>query len=207
MHRRALVRFSLLRHCLPPVALGCRAGELCDRRWSTALLKAYPEHLERIDGERRSSGATARACRSTTARATRAFEAWLERSRHRGHARQALSGRRPRRRRPAKDNDPGRARNAAFFDKIYGDCRKGEVDEEPDDVAWLPTKASQRLRVHARSMASARALEAVSGRARRAAGIASTLSLFRRPAPTIAAPSPAPTASPRTATASPSTSR
>jgi len=26
---------------------------------------------------------------------------------------------------PAKDIDPGRARTAAFFNKVYGDCRKG----------------------------------------------------------------------------------
>jgi hypothetical protein len=46
---------------------------------------------------------------------------------------------------PAKDVDPGRARNAAFFDKVYGDCRKGEVEKSLTTVVWLPKKAGQRL--------------------------------------------------------------
>ena len=48
---------------------------------------------------------------------------------------------------PAAESDPGRARNAAFFDKMYGDCRKGEVSATLRTVVWLPTKARQRLRV------------------------------------------------------------
>lgn len=43
--------------------------------------------------------------------------------------------------------DPGRARNQAFFRKIYGDCRSGTVDKELVDVIWLPGKSGQRLRV------------------------------------------------------------
>ena len=53
--------------------------------------------------------------------------------RHRGHAGGALSRRRRSAAPPAKDVDPGRARNAAFFDKVYGDCRKGEVEKNLDD--------------------------------------------------------------------------
>ena len=48
---------------------------------------------------------------------------------------------------PAKDQDPGRARNAAFFDKMYGDCRKGEVAAHLVDVVWLPHKSGQHLKV------------------------------------------------------------
>lgn len=48
---------------------------------------------------------------------------------------------------PARENDPGRARNGAFFDKMYGDCRKGEVTAKLRTVVWLPTKAPQRLSV------------------------------------------------------------
>jgi D-alanyl-D-alanine carboxypeptidase len=44
-------------------------------------------------------------------------------------------------------NDPGRARNLPFFLKMYGDCRKGEVDAALKEVAWLPGKSRQRLRV------------------------------------------------------------
>ncbi len=48
---------------------------------------------------------------------------------------------------PAKDADPGRARNAALFDKMYGDCRKGEVQTHLVDVIWLPKKSGRRLKV------------------------------------------------------------
>ena len=48
---------------------------------------------------------------------------------------------------PAKDIDPGRARTAAFFNKVYGDCRKGEVQAKLVDVVWLPRKWGKTLRV------------------------------------------------------------
>lgn len=48
---------------------------------------------------------------------------------------------------PAPDADPGRARNAPFFDKMYGDCRKGEVKGKLTTIVWLPKKARQRLEV------------------------------------------------------------
>lgn len=47
--------------------------------------------------------------------------------------------------RPDFESDPGRARNAAFFDRMYGDCRKGEVKPKLKTITWLPTKAPQRL--------------------------------------------------------------
>jgi D-alanyl-D-alanine carboxypeptidase len=48
---------------------------------------------------------------------------------------------------PARDVDPGRARNAAFFTKVYGDCRKGEVVKNLVDVVWLPKKSGVRLQI------------------------------------------------------------
>lgn len=48
---------------------------------------------------------------------------------------------------PKHNEDPGRARPASLFDKMYGDCRKGEVDKHLVTVRWLPTKANQPLRV------------------------------------------------------------
>jgi hypothetical protein len=39
---------------------------------------------------------------------------------------------------PAPEQDPGRFRNTAFFDKMYGDCSKGEVQRKLTTVAWLP---------------------------------------------------------------------
>lgn len=35
------------------------------------------------------------------------------------------------------DADPGRVRNRAFFDKLYGDCAKGEVEPHLVPVPWL----------------------------------------------------------------------
>jgi hypothetical protein len=48
---------------------------------------------------------------------------------------------------PAADSDPGRVRHAPFFDKMYGDCRKGEVQAKLVDVIWLPRKWGKTLRV------------------------------------------------------------
>jgi D-alanyl-D-alanine carboxypeptidase len=47
---------------------------------------------------------------------------------------------------PARHADPGRARNAAFFNKIYGDCTVGGVAAKLVDVAWLPKKSGQKLK-------------------------------------------------------------
>ncbi|MGE0022238.1 MAG: M15 family metallopeptidase [Hyphomicrobium sp.] len=62
---------------------------------------------------------------------------------------------------PAADDDPGRARNADFFDKMYGDCRKGEVEAKLETVVWLPSKKGQRLAI-TRVNGVARRLDAVS---------------------------------------------
>ena len=39
---------------------------------------------------------------------------------------------------PGPQEDPGRFRNIAFFDKMYGDCQKGEVQKKLVKIAWLP---------------------------------------------------------------------
>lgn len=39
---------------------------------------------------------------------------------------------------PAPNMDPGRFRNEAFFKKMYGDCRRGEVARHLVHIAWLP---------------------------------------------------------------------
>ncbi len=38
---------------------------------------------------------------------------------------------------PPQD-DPGRIRNTAFFDKMYGDCRAGQVAPKLVRIVWLP---------------------------------------------------------------------
>jgi hypothetical protein len=39
---------------------------------------------------------------------------------------------------PGPRDDPGRFRNVAFFDKIYGDCTKGQVEKKLVKAPWLP---------------------------------------------------------------------
>lgn len=46
---------------------------------------------------------------------------------------------------PALDEDPGRLRNEAFFAKMYGDCRKGEVQGKLRPVNWLPNRGGRTI--------------------------------------------------------------
>ena len=62
---------------------------------------------------------------------------------------------------PAVDFDPGRARNADFFVKVYGNCHNGEVARDLVTVVWLPRKFNRHIRVTRRNRA-AEAFAAVS---------------------------------------------
>src|SRR5580704_16394733 len=48
---------------------------------------------------------------------------------------------------PGPDDDPGRIRNRAFFDKMYGDCWKGEVSLRLVPVVWLPRSWGRSIRI------------------------------------------------------------
>jgi len=48
---------------------------------------------------------------------------------------------------PAPDSDPGRIRNRAFFDKMYGDCRRNEVAPHLVPVVWLPSSWGHSVRI------------------------------------------------------------
>jgi len=48
---------------------------------------------------------------------------------------------------PAPQQDPGRIRNHAFFDKMYGNCRAGEVAPKLAVVVWLPTTWGHAVRI------------------------------------------------------------
>ena len=41
---------------------------------------------------------------------------------------------------PGPQDDPGRFRNTAFFDKMYGDCDKGETQKHLTDIRWFTGK-------------------------------------------------------------------
>lgn len=47
---------------------------------------------------------------------------------------------------PGPGDDPGRIRNVALFDKMYGDCRKGEVTPRLVPVVWLPRSWGHTIR-------------------------------------------------------------
>jgi len=44
-------------------------------------------------------------------------------------------------------DDPGRFRNSAFFDKMYGDCSKGEVQSKLTKLAWLPKSGGGSVQI------------------------------------------------------------
>jgi hypothetical protein len=48
---------------------------------------------------------------------------------------------------PVPQGDPGRIRNRAFFDKMYGDCWKAEVTSRLVPVVWLPQSWAHVVRV------------------------------------------------------------
>lgn len=48
---------------------------------------------------------------------------------------------------PASGFDPGRARNGAFFAKVYGDCRQRQVANKLVSVRWLPKKYGRAIKV------------------------------------------------------------
>ena len=61
---------------------------------------------------------------------------------------------------PPQD-DPGRARNTAFFDKMYGDCRAGQVAPRLVRIVWLPRTVARPVSITSVNGLD-RALEAVS---------------------------------------------
>src|SRR5262245_15647105 len=61
---------------------------------------------------------------------------------------------------PAPNEDPGRIRNEAFFVKMYGDCRRGEVTRRLQPVAWLPGRGGGTVMATTRNGVAER-LEAV----------------------------------------------
>ncbi len=112
---------------------------------ASRLLAAYPDHLERVEGN-------ALVWRDGTrmpiddGHGSKAFEEWLSSPDIEDTlalAYPAFAPATP----PATNFDPGRARNAAFFDKMYGDCSKDEVKSGLRKVAWLPSRSRQSITV------------------------------------------------------------
>ena len=142
---------------LPLVAAGAEASAPLNP--GARLLAAYPEELERVDGNtliwRDGTKMPLDDGKGSKTPEQRLEDADLKDMFVDAYAADAPAA--P----PPKDFDPGRARNAAFFDKMYGDCRKGEVEHNLATVVWLPTKGGQRL-PFSRVNGADKALDAVS---------------------------------------------
>jgi D-alanyl-D-alanine carboxypeptidase len=48
---------------------------------------------------------------------------------------------------PELNDDPGRFRNEPFFKKMYGDCRRGEVQARMMSINWLPKSWGKSVQV------------------------------------------------------------
>ncbi len=48
---------------------------------------------------------------------------------------------------PLMNSDPGRIRNDAFFLKMYGDCKRGALKGKLATIDWLPRKKGGRMQV------------------------------------------------------------
>jgi D-alanyl-D-alanine carboxypeptidase len=46
---------------------------------------------------------------------------------------------------PSVNDDPGRFRNEVFFNKMYGDCRKGQVARHLVAIRWLPRTWGKKI--------------------------------------------------------------
>ncbi len=111
------------------------------------LVAAYPDALAGHDGKTlRWRDGTVDAGRPTAATA-RPFARMPPARVHRRSVAHPLPARPAANKPPAVDVDPGRFRNAAFFAKMYGDCRKGEVSPHLVSIAWLPKTWGKPIRV------------------------------------------------------------
>jgi len=152
---RAAATFAVVFFCIVTERIaGAAQPSSLDR-----LLQVYPEHLARIEGNTLIWRSGARMPLDD-GKGAKPFETWLADP----DIEDMLAVPYPRTgigRPPARNVDPGRARNAAFFTAMYGDCTKGEVTRTLVEIVWLPKKAGQRLKVTAINGVAAR-LEAVS---------------------------------------------
>lgn len=109
------------------------------------LVRAYPDHLEKVDGNDLVWKDGTRMP-IDDGRGAKSFEQWLASP----DLKDMLKLPYPEGDAPppaSPEADPGRARNAAFFNKMYGDCTKGQVTKSLVEVFWLPKKARQKLRI------------------------------------------------------------
>jgi hypothetical protein len=125
-----------------------------------ALVTAYPDALEKIDGQELVWRDGTRMPLDD-GRKVKTHDEWLTDPDIEDMLHQTYPVANTGAANPAQDSDPGRARNAAFFNKMYGDCRKGEVKAKLETITWLPSSARQKLQVTSVN-GTAKRLEAIS---------------------------------------------
>lgn len=146
---KQIIFFAFLALCVAPVC--ARAGSEHTGAGDTLaanvsrLVEAYPDTLEKIDGDWLIWRDGTRMLLDD-GRGVKPFADWIENPDIEDMLRLAYPAGAAAVA-PAPESDPGRARNAAFFEKMYGDCRKGAVTQNLKTVVWLPGKANQKLQV------------------------------------------------------------
>ena len=64
---------------------------------------------------------------------------------------------------PGLNDSPGRIRNEAFFARMYGDCRKGEVTKRMRAVTWMPKTKPQTIQVSTANDVAGRLEKVIAG--------------------------------------------
>src|SRR5215471_5215868 len=142
MQCRHFLAFSLL--VTPPTAGLAHAGTSSPTDSAAALVKAYPDFLDRIeqndlvwkDGTR---------MRIDDGKGAKSFDALLDDPDIKDMflmkyplGEQGLA--------PEVNFDPGRVHYDPLFRKMYGDCRTDDVMANAADVVWLPAKYGKSLK-------------------------------------------------------------
>lgn len=143
----------VLSACLAVLPAASEPDGGAERPLLDALVAAYPDHLSGHDGASvvwrdgakmpfASAGSEGDSSRLTPAEIERRFAAPSLRDmflwRYPGGAPDTP---------PADGADPGRIRVAGFFARMYGDCRRGEVERHLVSMPWLPRKQGGVVRV------------------------------------------------------------
>jgi hypothetical protein len=126
---------------------------------ATAIVKAYPEFLDRIDGNDLVWKDGTRMA-IDDGKGTKTFDAMIEDP----DIKDMFSMRYPLGDKglpPDLNSDPGRVRYLPLFKKMYGDCQQADIMSNAVGVAWLPTKYNKGVQF-TRVNGAAAALQKVS---------------------------------------------
>lgn len=125
------------------VSAAAETGPVPD--WARRLTAAYPKHIRSIDGGTILFRDGTRMAVSDGKVGKSAAERPRTPDVDDMFAEPYVAGRpaRP----PRAGEDPGRTRYEPFFDRIYGDCSRGEVTPRMRDVAWMPDRKGGTVRV------------------------------------------------------------